>query len=104
MLRANDFKSSRTSPLTKAFATADENLSGNFYPIPDTTYSLLMALLPDGEFLGVIWDPSTPTNTIFYRENIGKNWANLTWRFAIGADKGTILFDNYREITFDSVK
>lgn len=80
------------------------NLSGNFSPKPDTTYSLLMALLPDGEFLGVIWDTSDSTKTIFYREKIGKNWSNLTWRFAIGADKGTILFDNYREITFDSVK
>ena len=80
------------------------NLSGNFSPKPDTTYSLLMALLPDGEFLGVIWDPSVSTKTIFYREKIGKNWSDLTWRFAIGADKGTIVFDNYREIKFESVK
>jgi len=80
------------------------NLSGNFSPKPDIIYSLLMALLPDGEFLGVIWDPSDSTKTIFYREKIGENWSNLTWGFAIGADKGTIVFDNYREITFDSVK
>ena len=80
------------------------NLSGNFAPKPDTTYSLLMALLPDGEFLGVIWDPSDLSKTIYYREKIGKNWSNLTWKFRIGADSGTILFDNYREITFDSVK
>ncbi len=73
-------------------------------PKPDTNYSLLMALLPNGEFLGVIWDPSDPSETIFYREKIGKNWSNLTWTFAIGADRGAILFDNFREITFDSVK
>jgi len=79
-------------------------LSGNFSPKPDTNYSLLMALLPNGEFLGVIWDPSDPSETIFYREKIGKNWSNLTWTFAIGADRGAILFDNFREITFDSVK
>lgn len=79
-------------------------LSGNFSPKPDTNYTLLMSLLPNGEFLGVIWDPSDSTKTIFYREKIGKNWSKLTWRFSIGADKGTIVFDNFREITFDSVK
>jgi hypothetical protein len=78
-------------------------LSGNFSPKPDTTYSLLMAILPNGEFLGVIWDLSDSTKTIYYREKIGKNWSDLTWEFAVGADKGTIIFDNYREITFDSV-
>ena len=80
------------------------NLSGNFVPKPDTTYSLLIALLPDGKFLGVIWDPSDPSKTIYYREDMGKYWSNLTWKFALSADSGTILFDNYREITFDSVK
>jgi hypothetical protein len=80
------------------------NLLGNFSPKPDTTYSMLMALLPDGEFLGVIWDPSDSTHTIYYREKIGKNWSDLTWKFSIGADKGTIVFDNFREITFDSAK
>ncbi len=85
-------------------ALGGANLSGNFSPKPDTNYTLMMALLPNGEFLGVIWDPSDPTKTIFYREKIGKNWSGLTWRFAIGADSGTILFDNYREIKFDSVK
>jgi len=79
-------------------------LSGNLSPKPDTIYSLLMAVLPDGKFLGVIWDPSDPSKTIFYRENIGKNWSNLTWKYKIGADSGTILFDNYKEITFDSGK
>jgi hypothetical protein len=79
-------------------------LPGNFLPKPDTNYSLLMALLPNGEFLAVIWDLSDPSKTILYREKIGKNWSNLNWVFAIGADKGTILFDNFREIAFDSVK
>ena len=79
-------------------------LSGNFLPKPDTNYSLLMAILPNGEFLGVIWNPSDPSKTIYYREKFDEKWSNLTWRFALGADKGTILFDNYREIIFDSVK
>ncbi len=79
-------------------------LSGNFSPKPDTAYSLLMAILPDGEFLGAIWEPANPTKTIFYREKIGKKWTGLTWHFKMGADKGIVLFDNYREIEFDGVK
>lgn len=79
-------------------------LSGNLKPQPDTTYTVLMVLLPDGGFLSTIWDPADPSKALFYRELVGKNWANLTWKFRIGADSGTILFDNYREITFDSVK
>ncbi len=79
-------------------------LSSNLALKPDTNYMLLIAILPDGDFLAVIWDPFDPTKTILYHEKIGKNWSGLTWRFAIGADSGTILFDNYREIKFDSVK
>lgn len=79
-------------------------LSGNFTPKPDITYSLLIAILPNGEFLGVIWDPSDPSKTIYYREKIGKTWTNLNWIFHVGADKGTIHFDNFRKIKFDSVK
>jgi hypothetical protein len=79
-------------------------LSGNFTPKPDTTYSLLLAPVPEGGFIGVIWNPSDPSQTILYREKIGKNWSKLPWVFKIGADKGTILFDNFREIIYDSVK
>jgi hypothetical protein len=80
------------------------NLSGNFIPRPNTTYSLMLAILPDGEFLAVIWDPSDPSKTISYREKIGETWANLDWAFRIGANSGTISFDNYKEIKFDGVK
>jgi hypothetical protein len=77
-------------------------VNGNFVPQPDTTYSLLMALLPDGGFLAVIWDPMDPSKVIFYQEDIGTNWSNLTWRFAIQANQGTILFDNFTIIEFDN--
>jgi len=79
-------------------------MSGNLKPKPDITYTVLMVLLPDGGFLCTVWDPSDPSKSLYYREGVGKNWSNLTWKFRIGADSGTILFDNYREITFDSVK
>lgn len=79
-------------------------LSGNFSTKPDITYSLMMAILPDGEFLSVIWDPADPSKNILYHEKIGETWSDIRWRFKLGADKGTILFDNYREISFDSMK
>jgi len=79
-------------------------LNGNFALKPDTTYSLLMAVLPNGEFLAVIWDPANPSKTIYYRETIGKKWANQAWTFTFGANIGTIQMENYREIKFDGTK
>jgi hypothetical protein len=79
------------------------NLHGNLTLKADIKYSLLIAVLPDSEFLGVIWSPSDPSKTLVYHEKLGKSWVNLTYTFTIGADKGTILFDNFKEIKFDSV-
>jgi hypothetical protein len=80
------------------------NLHGNFAPKADTHYTILIAILPGGEFLAVIWDQTDPSKTILYREKFGDKWTNLTWKFTIGDNKGTALIDNFREITFDSVK
>lgn len=80
------------------------NLLGNLILQPDKTYSILMAILPDGEFLGVIWDPSEQSKSIYYREKISEKWANIRWTFSMGADRGTILFDNFREISFSGAK
>lgn len=81
-----------------------ENLPGDLALRPDTDYSLLMVIIPKGEFLVVIWNPSDPSKKIYYREEIRKNWSNLTWNFGIAIDRGTFTLDNFREITFDSAK
>ncbi len=83
---------------------AKGNLSGHLNLVPDRMYRFLIVVLPKGEFLNVIWDLSTPSESISYRGKIGENWANLTWGFAITANSGTIKFYNYQEIVFDSVK
>ena len=80
------------------------NLSGKFVIKPDTTYSLLLAVLPKGGFLTLIWDPSSPAEAIYYRVTLGADWADLNYYFRIDASNGTVQFDNYREIVFDSVK
>lgn len=78
-------------------------LSGNFKLVPDTTYTLLMALLPEGGFMAVVWDPADPTKAIYYHEKVGANWTGIIWDFRIGADQGTMVFDNFREFTFESI-
>ena len=80
------------------------NLSGNLTLTPGTTYSLLIAILPNGEFLEAIWNPSNSSETIFYREKFDESWAGLPWSLWIGCDHGTIQFDNFNKIKFSSAK
>ena len=78
------------------------NLSGNLTLQPGTSYSLLIAVLPSGEFLEVIWDPSNPSETLSHREKIDASWDGLTWTLWIGVNQGTIEFDNFNKIGFSS--
>lgn len=78
-------------------------LRGNFYLAPDTWYSLLMANGKDGDFFALVYDPSNPEKIIKDRRTIAE-WKGLTWTFKLGADKGTILFDDLMEIKFDNIK
>ena len=80
------------------------NLSGNLTLQPGTTYSLLIAILPNGEFLEVIWNPSFSSETLIYREKFDETWAGLTWSLWIGVNQGTIQLDNFNEIGFSSAK
>lgn len=81
-----------------------ELLPGNLILKPDTAYSLMMAVIPNGEFLVIIWKSSESSSTIYYHEKLGENWSNLDWDFGIAIDSGTITIDNFREIQFDSAK
>ena len=80
------------------------NLSGNLTLKPDRTYSLLIAILPNGELLEVIWDSSNASETLSYREKFDETWAGLTWTLWIGVNQGTIQFDNFNEIKFSGAK
>ncbi|MEA3350557.1 MAG: hypothetical protein U9Q82_08055 [Chloroflexota bacterium] len=80
------------------------NLHGNFQPKADTWYTLLMAVDSDGEFLSLIWDPTDPTQIFSYHEKAGEKWAGYSWVFKLGANAGTITFDNFMKITFDEMK
>lgn len=79
-------------------------LSGNLTLEPETTYSILIAILPDGEFMLVLWNPQEPSKTLKHRAAFDPTWSNLTWTFYLQANRGPIFFDNFRKIAFDSAK
>lgn len=81
-----------------------KSLTGNFKPVPDTWYNLMIAVNKNGEFIETLWDVSDPSRVIRSRERLGEKWAGLTWRFAMGANKGKMLIDDYAEISFSEMK
>ena len=78
--------------------------SGNLTLQPGTNYSALIAILPNAEFLQVIWDPNDPSGSLSYREQMDQSWLGMNWDFYVQAGKGTILLDNFREIKFSGAK
>lgn len=78
--------------------------SGNLSTVSDHTYTLLLAILPDGEILVSVWDPAAPDETLAYQNTFDDTWAGLSWTFLIQTQTGTIQFDNFREITFSGTK
>lgn len=80
------------------------NLHGNFQPKADTWYTLLMAVDTDGEFLALIWDSTDPTKIFSYHEKAGEKWGGYNWVFKLGANAGTVTFDNFMKIAFDEMK
>jgi hypothetical protein len=70
----------------------------------DTIYSILIAILPDGDLLQVLWNTSDPEEILEYQRSFGESWAGLPWTFMAQAHTGTIRFDNFREISFSGAK
>jgi hypothetical protein len=78
--------------------------SGDLTVGADKTYTLLLAILPNGKILEVVWDPTNPAEVLEYRNDFGETWAGLPWTFVIQAQKGVIRFDNFKEINFGGEK
>ena len=74
--------------------------SGDLVFEPDKTYTLLIAILSNGEFLELVWEASNPASTFEYRKSFGTSYADSPWAFWIQSPKGRILFDNFHEIKF----
>jgi hypothetical protein len=82
---------------------SSNHISGNLYPKPETWYSVFMAIGDGGDFLIIVWDPSNPGRYLRYREVID-NWKEKNWMFRTQVNEGTIIYDNFMEIEFDSIK
>ena len=80
------------------------HLEGNLELKPGDTYTLLIAILPDGEFLEAIWSPSNPAESLSVRKKMDESWVEIPWTFWIGIYTGTIQFDNFKEIQFSGAK
>jgi hypothetical protein len=78
-------------------------LIGNFSLEPDTQYSLAIMIGNDGELMAVIWDVADPTKIISTHEQVGTSWVGHTWKFAVGANLGQVVFDNLRIVSFDEI-
>jgi hypothetical protein len=83
---------------------ASGGYSGNLTMESDTTYVLLLAVLPDAELLQVIWNPANPEEAIIYRKTMDTTWLGLDLTLFIQGDAGTVQVDNYRELTFSGGK
>jgi hypothetical protein len=88
---------------SKCLECTDSPLRGNLSPQPDTWYSLLMAIGKNGDLLGIIWDPVNPSKVIMARRKI-ENWSGSTWKFFLATHDGTVSFDDFTEIEFESIK
>lgn len=94
-------------PLTDIYEGGEyiwQEFSGNLSATANETYTLLLAILPDGELLEAVWDTANPDDALEYRNSFGDSWAGLSWIFAIQIDTGTMTFDNFKEITFSGAK
>jgi hypothetical protein len=74
--------------------------SGSLVLKPETTYSILIAYLPDAELLQVIWDPSDPSETLSYREAMDSSWLDLALTYFVQAGSGTVQLDNFMAFQF----
>jgi len=82
-----------------------QSLPGNFRPMPDARYLLIMSVGQGGEFLAVLTDPADPSRFILYRQVLGSGWADLAWRFNVQANEASgITLDELAEFSFATFK
>lgn len=81
------------------------NLHGNLTLSTDTWYNLLMVIGKNGEFLAIMWDPTSEGHSAVYNETIGEKWTGKSWDFIVKADEGeTVYVDNFSRISFGEIK
>jgi hypothetical protein len=79
-----------------------DRLVGNLNIRPDHWYYLLLAVGEDGKGIALVWDfadPSRAARTTFIFNPPGE-----AWNLSVDVTRGVILFDNYAEFTFSTLK
>ncbi|MBI3158799.1 MAG: hypothetical protein HYZ26_04260 [Chloroflexi bacterium] len=79
-----------------------DQLVGNLNILPDHWYYMLLAVGADGKGIALVWDfedPGRAARTTFIFDPPGEGW-NLN----VDVTRGNVLFDNYAEFTFTTVK
>ena len=78
-------------------------LPGNLFLNAETWYSMFMVTGKNGDLLTVIWDPVRPNTHLRYRETV-ESLKGINWIFRTQVYEGTIIYDDFEEITFDEIK
>ncbi|TAK13455.1 MAG: hypothetical protein EPO32_05160 [Anaerolineae bacterium] len=77
-------------------------LVGNLNIVPGHWYYLLLAVGEDGKGIALVWDfedPAHSARTTFLFDPPGEEWS-----LAVDVTRNAMLFDNYAEFTFTTVK
>jgi hypothetical protein len=81
-----------------------QSLQGNFSPVANSWYSLLMAIGKNGELLAVISNPADPTKRLVHHVKMGGSWAGLKWDFLAQDDLGeTVYLKEFYLFTFGEI-
>ncbi|MFT3893481.1 MAG: toll/interleukin-1 receptor domain-containing protein [Anaerolineales bacterium] len=80
------------------------SFEGNLEIQPGVPYSVFIAMLPNAEFLQVMWNTDDPSQFTVSRESMDSSWSSVDMSLYIGNGEGIAYVDNYREIRFSGAK
>ncbi|GAB1470237.1 hypothetical protein MASR2M66_11140 [Chloroflexota bacterium] len=74
---------------------------GNLVSKPDHWYIAMFKVGEGDEFTIKIWDRDNPNNYIEMVQNLGSDWENKSWLFAMDIFKGELFIDRYQQVSFN---
>lgn len=74
---------------------------GNLKSEPNHWYIAMFKVGEGDEFTIKIWDRDNPNNYIEMVQNLGNEWTNKSWLFAMDINKGELFIDQYQQVSFN---
>lgn len=71
---------------------------------PNVWYTLLLALVKEGELGAQIWDSTDPRRIIKYYGRLDNKSPELPWLFRINVNRGKVLVDSLTELALSEIK